>query len=64
MARGDTGGGWEAPGHVKSGFIFPILLDFRYCCQTMSLIAREPTHFIFHFEKAGRDQGKNLDVHC
>jgi len=66
---GDSGGGWEAPGHVKSGFIFLILaiaaahtagyatigywLDLRYCCQTVSLLAREPMHFIFHFEQAG-----------
>src|SRR5919202_4651858 len=33
-------------------------LDCRYYCQTMSLTAREPTHFVCHFEKAARSIGK------
>jgi hypothetical protein len=33
-------------------------LDCRHYCQTMSLIAREPTHFVCHFEKAARSIGE------
>ena len=33
-------------------------------CSTVSLIAREPMHFVLHFENAAHNSSKNLDVHC